>query len=136
MGVFAGVNEAAWPGDTLQYLLYRLLGGCLAKRGSGSGCAWLGCSRQLGDLHDEQRSVGADGVAGCHLNLGDFALVRRRHLHGGLIALDTDDRLLLFDLITHGHMDIGHVDLVSADIWQGNFLCDYHWFSRLFFLGS
>ena len=80
--------------------------------------------------------LGADGVAGRHLDLGDFALVRRRHLHGGLVALDTDDRLFLFDLIAHGHVDIGHVDLVSADIGQGNFLSDDHRFSRLFFLVS
>ena len=136
VGVFAVVNEAAWPGNTLLYLLHRLFGGRLAKRGSGSGCAWLGCSRQLGDLHDEQRRVGADGVAGCHLDFGDFDLVRRRHFHGGLVALDTDDRLFLFDLIAHGHVDIGHVDRVSADIRQGNFLSDDHRFSRLFFLVS
>ena len=108
----------------------------MAKRGSGSGCAWLGCSRQFGELHDEQRRTGADGVAGGYLDFGDFALVRRRYFHGGLITLDTDDRLFLLNLIAHGYVDIGHVDFVGADIGQGNFLSYDHRFSRLFFLGS
>src|SRR5690606_17899800 len=61
----------------------------------------------------EQHLSDSDLVAFGHLHLGDRPGNRRRHFDGGLVGLELDDRLILFDRVTG--FDEHREDVASLD---------------------
>ena len=81
----------------------------------GSRCSHGSRSCTSDFEHHDERS-GGDLVTRLHLDLLDHTGERRRDFHGGLVTFHGDQGLVGFDLVTHGHHDLGDFHFVTADV--------------------
>ncbi len=97
-----------------------------SSRGGGrcgcNRCSGLNRRRGGGTFGFEDHDLGTGGNLVTHLDqdLFDDTGGRGRYFHGGLVAFYRDDGLIEFDLVTHGHHDLGDFNFIGADIRHHN----------------